>query len=185
MIVHTTATTDEDLLGILRLQKRNLAKNLSVPEASSQGFVTVDHSFTDLKKLNDEEQHQVIKSGNAVVGYLLAMTKNSKDDIPVLVPMFELFDKIVYRGKPISVYEYMVVGQVCIDVNYRGKGLLDESYHAYKTRFSNQYDFAVTEVATANTRSLKAHQRVGFSEVHRYTDVAGTEWSIVLWEWRI
>ena len=184
MITHTAASTDKDLSEILDLQQRNLRGNLTIDDISREGFVTVQHSFSDLKKLNEQEQHQVIKEDGKVVGYILAMTEKSKNDIPVLIPMFELFQQVAYRGKPISPYQYMVVGQVCVAVNFRGKGLFDEAYAAYRERFSDKYEFAVTEIATANARSLKAHQRIGFLEVHRYTDEQQTEWSIVLWDWR-
>lgn len=184
MITHTAASTDRDLSEILDLQQRNLRESLTADDISSQGFVTVQHSFTDLRKLNEQEQHQVIKAEGKVVGYILAMTEKSKADIPILVPMFELFERVLYRGKSISAYKYMVVGQVCVAADFRGKGLFDEAYAAYRERFSRRYEFAVTEIATANTRSLKAHQRIGFFEVHRYTDEQKIEWSIVLWDWR-
>lgn len=184
MIIYTTSKTDEELFQILDLQKNNLQKNLSENEIKSQGFVTVCHSFQDLKKLNTYEQHLIIKDGNKVVGYLLAMTKNSKNDIPVLIPMFEVFDRIHFKKKLISEYNYTVVGQVCIDKNYRGRGLLDNSYEAYKKNFEEKYDFAITEIAITNTRSITAHKRIGFFEIHRYVDAAGTEWSIVIWDWK-
>jgi hypothetical protein len=183
-IIYTTSKTDDEFFEILDLQKNNLPQNLSQSEIKSQGFVTVCHSFEDLKKLNTYEQHLIIKDENKVVGYLLAMTRNSKNDIPILIPMFEFFDKINYKNKLISEYNYIVVGQVCVDKNYRGLGLLDNSYEAYKKNFKEKYDFAITEIAITNTRSINAHKRIGFFEIHRYIDADGTEWSIVIWGWK-
>ena len=100
----------------------------------NQGFVTVVHSLEDLKKLNSQEQHLVMKDGDTIVGYLLAMTKYSRHDIPVLIPMFDVFDKLAYKKKLIASSNYIVVGQVCIDKNYRGMGLLDNSYATYKKK---------------------------------------------------
>jgi len=184
MITYSTSKTDKELSEILDLQKKNLPQNLSENEIKSQGFVTVSHSFENLKKLNAIEQHLIIKDENKVVGYLLAMTKNSKNDIPVLIPMFEVFDKIYFKEKLISEYNYIVVGQVCINRNYRGQGLLDNSYAAYKNYFKEKYAFAITEIATTNMRSINAHKRVGFFEIHRYIDAENTEWSIVIWDWK-
>ena len=184
MITYTTSKTDKELSEILELQKINLPQNLTANEIKNQGFVTVSHSLEDLKKLNNYEQHIVMKHENKVVGYLLAMTQHSKHDIPVLIPMFEMFDKILYKDKLISEYNYIVVGQVCIAKDYRGQGLLNESYTAYKNNFENKYDFAITEIATNNTRSIKAHQNVGFFEIHRFCDTSQIEWSIVIWDWK-
>ncbi len=181
MINYTIAATTAELEGILTLQRSNLAPQLTREEISSQGFVTVHHSFSDLKKLNDIEPHVIGKERDHVIAYLLAMTKASANDIPVLVPMFEQFNNLSFAGKLVSTYNYIVVGQVCVDKNYRGMHIIDDCYAFYRTHFENKYDFAITEIATSNVRSLKAHLRVGFFELHRFND--GVEWSIVLWDW--
>lgn len=184
MITYTTSKTDEDLSQILELQKKNLPQNLTEAEIKSQGFVTVNHSFKDLKDLNAHEQHLIIRDGAKLAGYILAMTKKSRDAIPVLVPMFEVFDRISYKNKAISEYNYLVVGQVCIGKDYRGQGLFDKGYEAYRKRYRDKYDFAITEIAITNTRSINAHKRVGFVEVHHYRDVNGIDWVIVVWNWQ-
>lgn len=184
MIIYTTANSKNDLEGILSLQKRNLVASLTDDEIQSQGFVTVDHSYEQLEKLNSYERHVIAKENEKVVGYLLAMTKRSRLDIPVLIPMFELFDSISYRGKKISEYNYLVVGQVCIDQAWRGRGILDDCYAAYCEHYRAKYDFAITEIAATNLRSLKAHKRIGFKEVKIYVSPDKTKWSVVLWDWK-
>jgi hypothetical protein len=184
MITYTTSNTKEELDGILKLQKENLAHGLSVDEIQSQGFVTVNHTYDVLEKMNDLEKHVIAKDGETVISYCLAMTKESKFDIPVLVPMFEVFDQIVYKEKIISTVNYIVVGQVCVGKAYRGQGIFDNCYAAYKEFYSNKYDLAITEIASSNTRSLQAHKRVGFREIHSYIDPANTEWIVVIWDWK-
>jgi len=184
MIVYTTSKDDSDLLGILDLQKRNLAKNLDPDEIRSQGFVTVSHRLEDLQKMNRIEQSVIAKENNTVIAYLIAMTEKSKFDIPVLVPMFEIFDKIQYEGNLLSKYHYMVVGQVCVDKDYRGKGVLDKCYELYVNTFSQSYDFAVTEIASSNLRSLNAHRRIGFVTIHEYVAPNQVRWAIVVLDWR-
>ena len=184
MVIYTTANSKNDLEGILSLQKINLAQSLSEPEIQSQGFVTVDHSYEQLEKLNDYERHIIAKDNEKVIGYLLAMTKRSRFDIPVLRPMFELFETIIYNDRTISDYNFLVVGQVCIAKAYRGQGIIDDCYAAYREHYHSKYDFAITEIATRNPRSLKAHKRVGFKEINTYVSADKTEWSVVLWDWQ-
>jgi L-amino acid N-acyltransferase YncA len=117
------------------------------------------------------------------VAYVLAMTKACKEDIPVLFPMFEQFDQLPYKGRMISAYDYMVVGQICVGKEYRGLGIFDGLYSEYKKRYQEKYPFAITEVATRNLRSMRAHERVGFKVVDRYLAPDGEEWAIVLWDW--
>jgi ribosomal protein S18 acetylase RimI-like enzyme len=183
VLTYTTASSEKDLLGIMALQQQNLAIHLQEPEINSQGFVTALHSLHDLQQMNDIEPHIICKENDKVVAYLLAMTCRSQFDIPVLVPMFELFKHISYSGKAIADYHYMVVGQACVDKAYRGQGILDECYRCYRKTFQEKYDFAITEIATRNQRSIKAHQRIGFKELHRYISPDNEEWSIVFWPW--
>jgi GNAT superfamily N-acetyltransferase len=185
MITYTTAQSEADLQGILSLQKANLVKNLDQEEIQSQGFVTVDHTYEQMAGLNAVEAHLIAKVDEEVVGYLLCMTAASKGDIPTLVPLFELFDGISYQGKPVSDYHYLVVGQVCVAKAYRGQGVLDQAYAAYRQFFGKKYDFAITEIALSNPRSLNGHRRVGFEVIHQYTDPkSGVEWAVVLWDWQ-
>lgn len=184
MIIYTTANSEKDLHAILALQKANLTRSLNESEIQSQGFVTVDHTYEQLKKLNDIEKHIIAKDGDAIAGYVLAMTTASKSDLPILFPMFEVFDSILYDGRKISDYQYLVVGQVCVGKEYRGQGVFDKCYAAYKDHYKNKYNFAITEIAVTNTRSLNAHHRIGFKNIHSYTGPDKTEWIVVAWDWR-
>lgn len=184
MIIYTIAQSDDDLHGILDLQKANLRVNLSDTEINSQGFVTVVHSFRELKELNDIEAHVIAKQQDKVIAYLLAMTSKSKKNIPVLVPMFEMFEQVRLGTKFIANYNFIVVGQVCVAKEYRGKGILAKAYSKYKEHFENKYDFAITEIDNANQRSLSAHKKIGFTEIHRYHSPDKTEWVIVVWDWK-
>jgi predicted GNAT superfamily acetyltransferase len=183
-IVYKNADTAAELWGILDLQKANHTHRITQEEAENQGFVTVNHSFEQLQKMNEVEKHLIAKENDKVIAYILAMTVHAQFDIPILVPMFELFKQIIFKGKAVSDYQYMVVGQVCVAKEYRGQGLFDACYAEYKKCFQEKYDFAITEIACANTRSRNAHKRVGFQEVMTYTSPDKIEWSIVIWDWK-
>jgi GNAT superfamily N-acetyltransferase len=183
MITYTTSKTKEELKQILALQQQNLAVGLTVEEIATQGFVTVSHSFDDLYKMNELEAHVIAKDNDRVIAYLLAMTARSRFDIPILLPMFDMFEEVEYQHRRIADYNYMVVGQVCVAASYRGQGIFDACYAAYKSFFKDKYDFAITEIATRNQRSLNAHKRVGFETIYSYVAPDGEEWNIVLWKW--
>lgn len=185
MIKCVFSKKEDDLLQILELQQRNLLKNLSNKEIKEQGFLTVEHSLENLQRMNSHENNIILKDSDKVIGYLLAMTKNSKSELPILNPMFQFFDNILYRDKPVSEFNYIIVGQACIDKIYRGKGLLDKCYDEFKKQFSTKYDFAITEIATNNKRSINAHARIGFREIFRYSEQNNTSWSIVILEWKV
>ena len=176
-------STPEELKGIIYLQRTNLPKNISAKEALEQGFVTVEHSFDVLKRMNEVHPHIIAKSKEAVVGYALVMTKEFRNEIPVLIPMFERIDQLSYEDMPLSSQSYFVMGQVCIAKEFRGSGLFDKLYENLRTHLSPVFDRCITEVASRNIRSVNAHRRVGFKTIHRYTDPRGEEWRILLWKW--
>lgn len=183
MLHITQVTQDIEIEQILSLQKENLPKNISKQEAIEQGFVTVEHDFPLLKKMNILAPSVIAKVEGTVVGYCLAMLTDFQQDVPVLVPMFEMFKQISYQGKRLYDYPYLVMGQVCIDKNYRSLGIFDKMYQHLKICYQDKYQMLITEVATRNTRSMKAHQRVGFHIVHQYIDDTDS-WALVVWDWR-
>ncbi|MEN2284048.1 GNAT family N-acetyltransferase [Algoriphagus sp. SE2] len=176
------AESESDLQGILELQQKNLPQNITPEEKSEQGFVRVEHNLELLGLLNSIEAHVIAKDGNSVVAYILAMTKKSRNDVPMLIPMFHQLDKLTYKGKLVSEYNYMVIGQVCIGKNYRGQGLFASCFEAYSAAFAKDYDFAITEISISNPRSIKAHQKAGFEIIHTFQDEFET-WVIVVCDW--
>ena len=55
-------------------------------------------------------------------------------------------------------------------------------YGHHKKLFEKAYDFVITEISTSNTRSLRAHEKIGFKIIYTYKDVLD-EWNVVLWDW--
>lgn len=184
MLIYSKSNSDSELIQILQLQQNNLSGNLTQEQMVSQGFVTLKHSFDLLKKLNVIENNIIVKDGNDVVGYVLAMTAASSREMPILFDMYESFNHIKYKHITIASYNYLVVGQVCISPEYRGKGVFEKLYESYKNHFKDRYDFAITEISTKNNRSKKAHEKVGFKKIHDYIDRDGAGWEVVLWDWR-
>jgi len=183
MISYTKAATT-DLPGILCLQQANLPSTLDADEIKSQGFVTLVHTEPLLARMQQIEAHVIAKDQNEVIAYVLAMTAQSRADIPELESLFQQFEQVSYQGKVISQYQYLIVGQVCVAKAYRGQGVFDQSYQHYRDSYGARYDFAVTCIAAANTRSLRAHQKVGFQLIHQYKNGHQQDWWIVLWDWQ-
>lgn len=182
-IIFKLSENTTELQQIIALQAQNLAVNISEEEKKKQGFVTVVHTLADLQKTAKFEANIIAVDGANLAAYVLAMTRHSANDMPVLKPMFTLFESIDFKGKKLSKFNYLVVGQTCVAKPYRGTGIFDESYRAFKNHFSAKYELCLTEISVHNKRSLAAHQRIGFQVVHQYSDTFGNDWCIVAWTW--
>ncbi|HYF31538.1 MAG TPA: GNAT family N-acetyltransferase [Chitinophagaceae bacterium] len=178
----TTTREVKDLEQILSLQRANLIKGLSTAEWQDQGFVTVEHTLDVLQRMHDTAPSIIIKDNDRVIAYALAMPRECGRMVPVLVPMFENLEKLYWKDKPLNQQRFYVMGQICIDKAYRGRGLFDALYQKHKEVYSDRFDLLVTEIATRNTRSLRAHERVGFKTVNIYRDETD-EWAVVIWDW--
>ena len=183
MITITLARGEADLEGILALQQDNLPANISNDELHNEGFVTVVHDLPILKKMHQAAQSIVAIENDQVIGYCLAMTRAFRDKIPVLAPMFDIIDGMEYHGKLLRDVPYIVSGQVCVSKTNRGQGLLGKMYQYYKHVYAKDYRVIITEIASRNPRSIRAHERVGFEQLHQYRSPDGETWEIVLWAW--
>ena len=178
-IRYTNAQHTNHLLGILRLQQANLPQVLNEQEIKSQGFVTVEHDLPLLQRMNQPIGHTIALFGDQVVGYALTMMSTLRADIPILMPMFEKIDRIKMGESLLRDLPYVVMGQVCVDKAHRGQGIFDGLYLQMQKVMKGHFEYIITEVATRNTRSMRAHERVGFTTELIYTADNEEEWAII------
>jgi GNAT superfamily N-acetyltransferase len=171
-----------DLKQILLLQKENLEENIDAAEIQSQGFVTLRHDIQTLERMHRLAPSVIIKDNDTIVAYALTMLQDCRRLIPDLEPMFALLDQLSWKDRPLHSYRFYVMGQVCVAKAYRGKGLFEQLYQYHKKNYQHQYDLFITEIATRNHRSLKAHEKTGFKTIHTHRDKLD-EWKVVGWDW--
>ena len=176
------AQREDELNQILSLQRLNLFNAVSAEERKSSGFVTVKHDIELLTKMNNAARQIIAVDNDVVVGYALVMLKEFSEMIPVLTPMFEMFDTISYKNKNLSSYKFYVMGQICIADTHRGQGVFEKLYLKHKEAYADAFEICLTEISESNTRSMRAHEKVGFKTVHSFKDKTD-QWNIVLWDW--
>src|SRR5262244_890773 len=168
---------DSELEQILELQRANLASHSSADEIASQGFVTLEHTLDLLQRMHAVAPSIVARDGDRLAGYALVMPLQCRSFIPILEPMFARLDSL-----GMSQQRFYVMGQICVGKPWRGRGVFDLLYRTHRRHLRATYDFCVTEVAIRNTRSMRAHQRIGFVVLDRYRD-ATDEWALLRWDW--
>lgn len=180
-IEFTTVSHPDEVGEILELQARNLPSALTPRTMATEGFVTVRHDAVVLQRMNEAAPAIVAKAAGRVVGYALVMPRSFAGAVPVLRPFFERLDTLSWKGAPLrGNRRWFVMGQICIAEGYRGIGIFDGLYRTMAEKYGDRFDFTVTEVAARNTRSLKAHARVGFETLHVYAEPStGEEWHVI------
>ena len=173
-VVFKSCTNDSELRQILSLQQKNLISNLDSGEKEKEGFVTVSHTLELLTKMNTACPHIIAKVQDKVVGYALCMHPSFGNDIEVLKPMFKEIASAVPKTEP-----YMVMGQICIDKEYRRRGIFRKLYETMKNTIQPQFNSIITEVDATNLRSLEAHYAVGFKDLKTYS-AGGQDWKLIV-----
>lgn len=181
-MIATVVTTDEELKQIVELSRKNHRLYIDAGEKEKEGFVSWEYSFDLLKKMQDQQPHVIVKDGERLVGYALVALKEAGAFHTDLVAMFSYLETVKYNGKFLSEYKYYVMGQVCVDKDYRGKGVFNMLYQQHKKLFKDRFDFVATEISQNNTRSVRAHEKVGFKTIYTYKDSIDN-WNVVVWDW--
>jgi len=182
-MLRTDILLHEEIDSLLQLQKTNLKSNITVEERASQGFLTFPYTAVEVMEMMHAMPQPVIKEAGLIQAYALACSKEVCSDHHLLKPMVHLSEGLQLRGMPLSEKRYYIMGQICVGVELRGKGAFDALYEKHRSLFAKDYACVVTEIAESNLRSMSAHKRVGFQEVHHYFD-GETNWNVVLWDWK-
>jgi GNAT superfamily N-acetyltransferase len=180
MITTSIAQSDSQFEQILALQRRYQRQALTVEEQNEKGFVHTEHDVPLLRRMAAELPQAIAEADDRVVGYCLSLPVSLRNEQPKLESMFVQFNQCSYRGRPLSSYRFYVGGQVCVDRDFRGHGLLGRLYHEVRRCLPTPYDLCVTEIATRNQVSVRAHLKIGFQPLMTFSD-GSEEWVIVGW----
>ena len=179
-IVYCPVSSPQEVEQILHLQTLNHASALDPETKADQGFLTVRHEPEVLHRMNRFYPSVIAKSGEVLAGYCLVMPRDFAVEIPVLAPMFEVLDTLNWQGRPLNEFHWFVMGQVCVAEEFRGQGVFDGMYRTLREHCRADFDLLVTEISARNTRSLRAHERVGFQTMHHYYDAdTDDHWVVV------
>jgi ribosomal protein S18 acetylase RimI-like enzyme len=182
MLITKLVTTEEEFAGIIELSKANLVSSLPVDVKAREGFVTWIYTKEALRAIHAVIPSVIVKDEDIVVGYALSLSPACIDIYPPMAGTDKKVSVISYKGIPLGRQRVYYCGQICVAEGYRGQGLVNILYQFHREHFCKQFDRLVTEISTANPRSLKAHQKIGFRVIETHVDEMD-EWDIVLWDW--
>ena len=182
MLYATEVTTEDELAQVNKLNQLYHKVNLTKLEQAEEGFLSWLYPVSLLQQMHNIAPSIIVKDDENVVGYALVTTIESGRFHHDLRVMIDNIETLTYKDKTLSSYSYYIMGQVCIDKDYRGKGIFSMLFQKHKEIYKGKYKLLVTEISTRNLRSQKAHEKVGFTTIHTYND-ALDEWNVVAWDW--
>ena len=136
------AATEHDIEGVLALQEANQ------PE---RGGALSDHlARTLIEAMLADLPLIVARRGSTIVGYLLAASKPTVMDVPVVRALLA-----PYRGKP----DAYIYGPIVVAEAERGHGLAQRLFESLKQRLPGRE--GILFIRADNSASLRAHEKMG------------------------
>ena len=104
-------------------------------------------------------------------GYIVVSSIELNRQFPLVAAMIDSFPKIIYKGKLLVDYNAIISGPVCIDKNYRGKGILAnliENIKKFLQRKISCPELLITLISGENSRSIRAHEKAGMKVISQF-----------------
>ena len=158
-----------DYAGICELAEANYVQNLS-PSDRQQGFLSAQFTVQQIDNLATGLGIMVACDNERVIGFACASRSDLIDLSLVAKIMVTAFSRTYFKGQPLSAQRVFIYGPACIDVAYRGGGVLRALYRGLLWEMAGRYDVGVSLVAEDNMHSLDAHvEGLGMQVVGGFT----------------
>lgn len=168
-MIYRNATV-ADIPQIEELQKRYHVSFIN-EEEKKNGFVTTLFSREQLTELIEQEDGiSIACDGETVAAYAMAGSWQFWSKWPLFQQMIADLPNITYLGKTLSTENSYQYGPVCIDMAYRGQGVLQALFAHSARQMSKRYPILITFINHLNPRSFAAHtQKVGLDVIKDFT----------------
>lgn len=154
-IIITTAT-EEDIPGIVALHTANLVVNLTEVEKQG-GFVTTALTVDQIQTVIYQQGLFIAKNEGSIIGFIFAADWEFFKQWPIFEYMIQLFPSYSFKDFEITTTNSFQYGPICIDKNYRGKGIITELFEYMRIQMKGLYPLSLTFINKTNIPSFKAH----------------------------
>lgn len=164
----TKTAVYEDIPCVLTLQSANLYSNLTT-EARESGFVTTPFTIPQLQEIIDLNGLFIAKDADKIIAYAFAGSWDYFSQWAIFPFMTARFPDLSFKNFTITTENSFEYGPVCIDVNYRGQGLLNQIFETMRLAMLPKYPLSITFINAVNERSRKAHvEKLGWEIIDEF-----------------
>ncbi len=168
-MIKTRIGNKDDITGILSLQERNLFSNLSEQERE-KGFVTTPFTVSQIEEIIKQNGIFVAENKeNTITAYAFAGDWTYFEQWGIFNFMTARFPQLSFNNNKITTENSFQYGPVCIDIEYRGQGVLNLIFEEMRIEFLKKYPISITFINKVNVISEKAHtQKLGWKIVDEF-----------------
>src|SRR5690554_4196440 len=158
-MITTRIANKSDINGVLSLQEKYLYRNLSEKERE-EGFVTTPFTVSQLEEILEQNGLFVAENEkNDIIAYAFAGSWKYFEQWEIFNFMVSRFPQLSFNDNEITTANSFQYGPVCIEKEYRGKGVLNLIFEEMRIEFKKKYPISITFINKVNVISKIAHTR--------------------------
>ena len=140
-------------------------------EDKKNGFVTTLFTAEQFQELIERENGiSLACDGGTVAGYAMAGSWEFWSKWPLFQHMIADLPNVSYLGQTLNTQNSYQYGPVCIDMAYRGQGVLKALFRYSTSQMTSRFPILITFINQINERSYAAHtQKVGLEVIKTFS----------------
>lgn len=162
----------DDVETVFNLAERYVLKDEDKEGATVEGFLVANFNLEKYRLfVNKADMFYVLEIDKKIVGFILAATSETF-----------LFDQLAHNKiREINDQSYVLIKQICVDIDYKGRGYGQRLYQYVMDKSSGRNIYAAIVLEPENTRSVHFHESLDFFKYFEYTP--DDERKRGLWMW--
>ena len=140
-------------------------------EDKKNGFVTTLFTAEQFQELIERENGiSLACDADQLAGYAMAGSWDFWSKWPLFQQMIADLPNVSFQGQTLNTQNSYQYGPVCIDMAYRGQGVLKDLFRYSTSQMSSRYPILITFINQINERSFAAHTRkVGLEVIKTFS----------------
>lgn len=160
----------EDIEKVLELHFKYQIDSIN-EEDKKDGFITTAFTKEQMIDLITLEQGLFIAVENEkIIAYIMSASWNFWSRWPMFTYMIEDLPNLEYLGQKLSIENSYQYGPVCVDKEFRGRGILENLFEFARINMAKKFPILVTFINKINPRSFEMHKRkIGLEVIKEFS----------------
>lgn len=167
-MISTKIAVGFDMDGVLSLQEKYLYRNMTEIERQ-RGFVTTPFTVKQIEEIIKQNGLFVaVNEKSEIIAYAFAADWKYFEQWEIFNYMVSRFPQISFHGNEVTVKNTFQYGPICIDIPYRGMGVMNMIIEEMRIEFLKRFPISLTFINQINDVSTRAHKKIGWEIVDRF-----------------
>lgn len=167
-MIESKIGVESDIEGVLSLQEKYLYRNMTEQE-HKRGFVTTPFTVSQIEEIIIQNGLFVaVDDKDEIIAYAFAADWKYFEQWEIFNHMVSRFPQISFHGTEVTTKNSFQYGPICIDIKYRGIGVMNLIIEEMRVEFLKRFPISLTFINQINDVSTRAHMKTGWETVDRF-----------------